>query len=369
MIYALVVAMCLVAAVPARAFVTSPNTAFRSTQLFSSVEERTIKSISAPDFYWQFRLERLSNKKGGDLPFSAANYPDVSSNKDLYDAYYLDLTLQGKLDGFDWEAEKNINDSEWQSIYKNICKWSSDTSKSNRPDTSNLPENDFDLLKQFYPQISFRDLDQPFAAEEVGANFKYGSMKDMLQAALDGTLDVPGYSNDIVNLDAGKAKAALASLKESTMGKLDAIQKDTMAYAMAPFPDDQAKQHYATLKTKLADFPQGAAGWTDFRKKMEAEVDEMAKLASKPFDPHHHGEGDCVSPAEEFKAKYGRDLDEMQERMNAYKSDPKAFLENAIIQNFGQNGLDVWKKSEGFSMSDSEKASAEKAFADFIAKA
>ena len=48
------------------------------------------------------------------------------------------------------------------------------------------------------------------------------------------------------------------------MGKLDAIHKDTMAYAMAPFPDDQAKQHYATLKTKLADFPQGAAGWADF---------------------------------------------------------------------------------------------------------
>ena len=46
---------------------------------------------------------------------------------------------------------------------------------------------------------------------------------------------------------------------------------------------------------------------------MEREVDEMARLASKPVDEHGHG-GDGPSPAEEFEAKYGKNLDTMQVR-------------------------------------------------------
>ena len=123
--------------------------------LRASVEDKQIVNMESPDFYWQYRLDRLASKKGGDLTYSAANYPDVpaGSFQDLYDAYYLDLTLQGKLEGFDWEQEKKISDSEWQSIYKSICKWTSTTAKANKPDVSNLPTNDFDLLKQFYPQV------------------------------------------------------------------------------------------------------------------------------------------------------------------------------------------------------------------------
>ena len=81
----------------------------------------TIKEITAPDFYWQFRLDRLVGKKGGDLPFDKASYPEAKGAKDQYDAYYLDLTLNGKLANFDWMAEKEVTDSEWLSIYKNIC--------------------------------------------------------------------------------------------------------------------------------------------------------------------------------------------------------------------------------------------------------
>jgi len=336
------------------------------------VEDKQIVSIESPDFYWEYRLDRLASKKGGELAFSKENYPDVDGFRDLYDAYYLDLTLQGKLEGFDWEEEKKISDSEWQSIYKSICKWTSTTSKANKPDTSNLPANDFDLLKQFYPQLNFRDLETPFAVEEVGANFPYRNLKVMLQAALDGKLSVPGYDSSIVSLEATDAKVKLAALRDSTMAKLDAIQADTMAYATADYPDEQAKTHYKALQEKLGSFPQGAAGWADFRSKMETEVDEMAKLASKKVDEHHgHGEAK-VSPAEEFEAKYGRSLEEMQERMNQYKQDPKGFLENSIIEKFGTKGLEVWKKSESFSagdVSEADKAAAEKAFADFLAKA
>jgi di/tripeptidase len=128
-------------------------------------------------------------------------------------------------------------------------------------------------------------------------------------------------------------------------------------------------------QAKLADFPQGAAGWATFRAKMEVEVDEMAKLASKPADVHHgHGHDEehgaaKLSPAEEFEAKYGRSLDAMTERMAKYKSDPKGFLESSILDEFGQKGLDVWKKSESFSaasMSEADKATAEQAFASFL---
>ena len=281
------------------------------------------------------------------------------------------------MEGFDWVAEKEIGDSEWLAIYKNICDWSSKTVKANKPDTSNLPASDFDLLKQFYPQLNFRELDAPFAVEEVGKNFPYRSMKDMLTAAMKGSLAVPGYdSKSITSLDAGDVRKDLNALKEKTMKNLDAVYEDVKAFASNPFPDEESRKHYKSLSAKLADFPQTPSDWNNYRAKMDKEVDEMARLASKPDDHHHHeeGEADHVSPAQEFEQKYGRNLEEMQERMNKYKSDPEGFLEASILEKFGKNGLDIWKKSQEFSanmsvMSDSDKAAAEKAFSDFLKKA
>jgi len=343
----------------------------------STMEADVMKAQECPDFYWQYRLDRLVSKKGGDLPYNPSAYPDVKGAKALYDAYYLDLTLSGKLAGFDWMAEKDISDSEWLSIYRSICQWSQTTAKANKPSTSNLPANDFDLLKQFYPQLNFRDLETNFVADEVGSNFPYANMKEMLGAALAGKLSVPGYSADSVkSLEATEVRATLKTLETNTMKKIDAIYEDALKFAGNPFPDEQAKKHYQALRTKLADFPQGAAGWAAYREKMEREVDEMAKLASKPEDPHHHhGDDDHgPSPAEEFEKKYGKNLDEMQERMIKYKADPEKFLENSILEKYGKNGLDIWKKSQEFSsqmsvMSESDKANAEKKFADFLKQA
>ncbi len=340
--------------------------------------EKTISAIESPDFYWQFRLDRLANKMGAALPYSASNY-EGKTPKALYDAYYLDLTLQGKMDGFDWVAEKEISDTEWISVYKQICNWSKSTVKSNKPDTSNLPASDFDLIKQFYPQLNFRDLETPFSPEEVGSNFPYNNMKEMLTAAMKGSLNVPGYSGKtFTSLEATEIKADLAKLKEKTMKKVDEIFADTMKYATNPYPDDQAKKHYKALKAKLADFPQTPQAWEQYRANVEKEVDEMARLASKPDDHHHHhgdeGHDDHVSPAQEFQQKYGRNLDEMQERMNAFKADPEGFMEKSIIEKYGKAGLDVWKKSQEFSnnmsvMSEADKKAAEKAFSDFLNKA
>jgi len=348
----------------------------RSTE----VATRTIKEIVAPDFYWQYRLARLVEKKSSDLNFNKKNYPDVSGDKDLYDAYYLDLTLQGKMDGFDWRAEKTISDSDWQKIYKSICQWSSSTAKENKPDTTSLPSNDFDLLKQFYPQLSFRDLETPFATEEVGNGFPYKNLKELYSAAVSGqTLKVPGSPSSVTTLEATEVRSQLKSLKESTMKKLDAIYSDCLQYAQNPFPDNDAKNHYQKLKGKLSNFPQGAAAWATFRTNMEKEVDEMARLASKREEHHghhgeEHGEEEHMSPAKEFELKYGKNLDEMAERMAKYKSDPQGFLEASIVEKFGKSGLDVWKKSQEFSsnlavMSDADKATAEKAFSEFLQKA
>ena len=348
----------------------------------SSTTERQITSIEAPDFYWKYRLDRLASKKGSDLPMNEANYPEAHNAKDMYDAYYLDLTLQGKMDGFDWMAEKEISDSEWQSIYKNICQWSSTAVKANKPDTSNLPENDFDLLKTFYPQLNFRDLDTPFVADEVGDRFPYANMKEMMSAAVNGKLNVPGYSStSAASLEATEVRKELAAIKEASMKKVDAIYATTMEMAKNPFPDAAAKTHYQALKKKLADFPQNPAAWATFRANMEKEVDEMARLAAKKDDDHHHhhhhheeGEDDHVSPAEEFEAKYGRNLDMMQERMNKYKADPEGFLEASILEKYGKNGLDIWKKSQTFSaqmavMSEAEKAATEGKFTAFLNQA
>lgn len=331
----------------------------------------TIAQVDSPDFYWQFRLDRLVSKKGGELAYGAENYPEAGSPKALYDAYYLDLTLQGKMEGFDWKAEKEITDSEWLNIYKNICSWSESNYKANKPDNSNLPTNDFDLLKQFYPQLNMRDLETPFAPEEVGANFPYANMGEMLSAAVAGSLSVPGVDGKtITKIEATEATAELSALKTETMAKIDAVYESAMAFAKNAFPDDEAKEHYKTLKGKLANFPQSPDAWAAFRADMEKEVDEMARLASKKVDHHHHGE-DCVTPEAEFEAKYGKSLEEMQARMDRFKSDPEGFLENSIMEKFGKQGLDVWKKSQVFAkdaevMSASDKAKAEESFSSFL---
>jgi hypothetical protein len=335
---------------------------------------QTITQVDSPDFYWQFRLDRLVSRKSDDLSFKAANYAEAASPKSQYDAYYLDLTLQGKMEGFDWKAEKEITDSEWLIIYKNICKWSETNYKKNKPDYTKLPTNDFDLLKQFYPQLNMRDLETPFQPDEVGDNFPYTSMGEMLSAAVAGNLAVPGYTvASTTSIEATEVMAELQVLKAETMAKIDAVYATAMAFAQNAMPDEEAKAHYTALKGKLANFPQSPAAWVTFRADMEKEVDEMARLASKKAEHRAHGE-DGVSPSAEFEAKYGKSLDDMQARMDKFKSDPEGFLESSIKEKFGQQGLDVWKKSQVFAkdaevMSAADKAAAEDSFSSFLGNA
>lgn len=341
-------------------------------------------TIEAPDFYWKYRLDRLVGKKGGDLPFKPSNYEEAKTPEEQYEAYYLDLTLNGKMAGFDWKAEKEISDSEWMSIYKSICQWSADTTKKNKPSSASIPSSDFDLLRAIYPQVNYRELETKFTPDEVGPNFPYASMKEMMDDAMAGTLKVAGIApGSVTSLEASSARAKLAALKEKTMAKVDAIYNDCLAYAKNPFPDADSKTHYQALRATLAEFPQSKEGWATYRANMEKEVDEMATLASRKEEEHHHhgeeeehghGHAKKMSVAEEFQQKYGRNLDEMAEKMAAFKSDPEGFLEASIIAKYGKAGLDVWKKSQEFSknmsvMSEADKTAAEQAFASFIKSA
>jgi hypothetical protein len=212
MFYSLVAIGCAALLAPSSAFNGARVAPSRSAPMMTAVatEAAAIAQSESPDFYWQFRLDRLVSKKGADLSFAAKNYPDSISPKALYDAYYLDLTLQGKMENFDWSAEKEINDSEWQIIYKYICNWTKDVAKASS--SAKLPENDFDLLKQFYPSVDMRDLETPFVESEVGQNFPYKNMKEMLGAASAGTLKVPKFEG-VTSLDAVEAKKQLQILR------------------------------------------------------------------------------------------------------------------------------------------------------------
>jgi len=342
----------------------------------SDVQEKPLVTIQAPDFYWKFRLDRLAKKKGGELAYSEKSYPDADGFKDLYDCYYLDLVVMGKAEGFDWEAEKEISDSDWLKIYSNIAQWTTVTAKENRPTTATLPKSDFDLLKAFYPYLNFRDLETPLNKLEVGENFPYRTMKDMMSAAVTGDINVPGYSASSVTLDAAEAKKAVAALKERTMAKMENIFQETLVYANSDFPDDKSKAHYRALAAKLADIPKSPAELATYNAKMTAEVDDMVSLLAVKEEEHHGHDEEHSEPsaAELFEAKYGKSLEDMMMRQAAYKSDPVGYMEASIIEQHGKNGLDMWKKSQEFSeklsvMSAADKLAAETLFSDFLKKA
>lgn len=352
----------------------------------STTEADTLVKIDSPDFYWKFRLERMATNLGGSLPFNAGNYPRASGYKELYKAYYLDLAINGKCEGYDWDGDREVSDEDWKTIYNEVAEWTKKTVKANKPTASTLPASDIDLLRQFYPSIDTREMDTPFVAEEVGENFPYRNMKAMLDAASAGKLSVPGYSKDITDLDVNATLAKLDKMEADAIAKLDALEADALAFAMNPFPDDKAKAHYRKIRETLGTFPQGAAAWATYRSNDEKVIEEMARLAAKKDEHHHHHEeegeegGDHhhkvekMSTAQEFEVKYGRNLEEMEERYAMYKANPATFMEKNLEKKYGKKGIDAWKASQEINqqlalLSDSEKKALEAEYSAFLAKA
>lgn len=287
----------------------------------------------------------------------------------------ISLGLQGKLKGFNWTEDKKISDGEWFSIYKSITEWTQDVSKKQKANSNNVPENDFDLLKQFYPELNYRDLETNFVPTEVGPNFPYNNLKELFGAAANGKLSISAPSGT-PNLEATETRKKLAALKETAIKRVDAAYAKVMKYAEQTLPDEEAKKHYQTMKKKLADNPQGASAWAAQRANLEKDIDEMARFAARRVDEHHHheGEGEHLSPAEEFEKKYGMNLDQLQETFNRFKADPNAFLETSIMSKFGRNGVDIWNKSQEFAakykaLSPAERAAAETKYIEFLNQA
>jgi hypothetical protein len=340
------------------------------------------ETVEAPDFYWKFRLERLVDKKGKELSFNEASYPEVKGYKDLYDSYYLDLTLQNKLVDFDREAEQKITESDWLSIYKSICQWSSKMARKTKVDPSALPENDIDLVKMFFPNLDTRDLDADLDQDAFGDAFPYKNMKELFHAASTGTLKIQpdaGYLDKVSSspaegksplvLDMSEGRRQLEELKNESLAALEIARDEALALARNPFPDDLARQHYREMKMKLDALPSTPAQWEAYEADMLSRIDEMAKFASRRVEEegehheHHddHADGQHakpvrLTPAEEFQNKYGRNLDEVMDNLSKYKADPDGFLEASILSSYGKKGVETWRKIQAHaaSLTDAE---------------
>lgn len=336
-----------------------------------------VRSVQSPNFYWKYRLDRLIRKKGAELAYNEKNYPESKDYESQYNAYYLDLVLQGKANDLDVNAEKKLSDGEWFSIYSSICEWTKQQAAQQKSVTASLASNDFDLLKQFYPNLDFKELEEKFEANDFGSNFPYSNMKSMLVAAIDGKLNIPGYpAPSVQTLEASDTKKALSELQEKTMAKIDKIYEDAMKFVNQPFIDEKARQHYQKLRQKVAEFPQTPEAWATQRADFERDIDEMARFAARKVEEHHHHEGEeeHLSPAQEFEKKYGMNLEELQNEFNRFKSDPDSFLESTIVEKFGKEGLDVWKQSQEFAdaynkLSPEARAAEEAAYLAFLKQA
>lgn len=51
------------------------------------------------EYHRKYRLDRLAIKKSGELVLEVGNYPEAKTFREIFDAYYLDLTLQGLMEG------------------------------------------------------------------------------------------------------------------------------------------------------------------------------------------------------------------------------------------------------------------------------
>lgn len=327
------------------------------------VQEKVVTSLNdvpGPDFYWKYRLDRLVSKKGSELQFQEANYPEVTGFKDLYYSYYLDLSFQNKLVSFDVEAEQQVTDEEWLKIFKSICQWSSKAASKNKFDPATLPSNDFELVKMLYPNANMRELEEPLKEEEYGVDFPYKNLKDMYSAARKGTLSIPGYSTNSPEnyiLDVSEARQALAELKERTLAELDATLEECKALVLNPFPDETARIHYQKLRERLAALPQSDEEWVVHRARKLALVEEMATVVSRRVPEeqllaHEHHEEEHASssppiptPAEDLQTKYGKNIEVLAQDFAKFKNNPTGYLETFLTERVGKTVSDVWKRT------------------------
>jgi len=356
------------------AFVGAPR-AFgtRSSVSMAATETAVLKRIDSPDFYWKCRIEKLAKKTGGSYAFNADNYPDCAYGKEQFKAYYLDLALSGKLENYNVEEDTDVSDEEWQTIYNDAVAWSKKTVRENKPSAASLPTSEFDLLRQFYPSVDLREMETPFVEEEVGKDFPYRTMKDMLDAASTGKFSIPGYAPPAnLELEVTGSLAKLDQIEAEAIARLDKLQDEVMSVVLNPMPDETSKAHYRQMRELLK------ATQTD-RAVVEKEVEEMARLMNKKDDHHHHHEEEGhheekMSPAQEFEMKFGQNYAEFEERYALYKSNPSNFMEKLLEKKHGKTGVEVWKKSLELDqkltvMSEAEQKALRAEYEAFLAKA
>ena len=356
-----------------------------------------LDDIVAPDFYWKYRLERFVNKMEDNLPFDVKNYPRASGYQELYQHYLADLHFQKKLINFDWAADQDITDDENLVILDYYDDWLTEVSKKARITEADLPANDLDLLKMFYPSLDISEFEVPFEKELIGADFPYLNLKEMFAAVDNDTFALPpsfssstaeddeedgdyDYATDIkgeygeeegLDLSAGvDVSAQVAALEVETMARLDAALANVTSYARQPYPDEEARAHYLRMRDRLVGRPQTAAEWSASRAKDERDVEEMVAFSSRPVasaregggggDHHDHENEPAAAEAaaeaaaaarealsQEFEDRFGWRPEQAQQDFALFKANPAKFTEEMIRAKHGSGAADAWRETKG----------------------
>lgn len=327
---------------------TATQSTGSSTPPTTSLQE-FLAEKDGPDFYWKYRLERLKKKKGSAYAFDRANYPGKKTDQELYEVYYLDLVLRGKMEGFDVHEEQLVKEEEWKEIFNEMMDWTN-TVHRDIPESS-LPDSPFELLETFFPELRkpLLELDSPLNDPDV----HYKTKKDMLEDAFRGKLTLPpGVGKE--EIDITSLEQELDMIEADALQKVDALQNQMLAEIESSpiLLDPPALSFYQKAKEFLQNIPITTAEIQAERTKTLQRVDEMAAFVVRAENEehehhheHHEGAEQKLSVAEQFKQKYGMDLIKIRERLAKFNSDSN-YLESVAMEMDGKEGLENWKEIE-----------------------
>lgn len=311
---------------------------------------------------------------GKELPFDPNNY-EPTDYEGLHDSYLLDLLFQDKLEEYYLDdEEEEITEEDWENkILEDYANWSEEV--GNAEENKFIPpDDDFQLLKAVFPSLETDEFETPFSQDEA-EGIPYNNYHELFQAAARGEL----ANSNLGEYSLDGALKELETAKEKSIKRLEAIRDEMTAKAMVDFPDEIARKHYQEMRKELADLFLTDEERKKRQQDFERKVDEMARLACKSKEEHHHHHHDehhekTLSPEEEFAAKYGKRLSDIESRGSDFKSNPATFIEKTIERKFGQDGISAWRaleeaKVEKAKLSEAEAKAQELEFIEFLKRA
>jgi len=342
-------------------FAFSPRTPSLLSKLDATTTSTTIgKKVSleeflarkeGPDFFWKYRLERLKKKKADVYPFDPSNYTGKHTDKELYEIYYLDLVLKGKMEGFDIEKEQVVDEDEWRLIFRDMAAWTREVEQSVPKES--IPDSPFDLLSIFFPEMrpAFQELEAPLNDPDI----PYKTTREFVEDAFRGNFPIKGVTAED---DSAEFEKQLDTIEAESLQRVHDLRQRLLQEVESDQEqlDEQSKAFYRRAKELVNSTPITQAEWDTESEKTKRLVEEMAELAAAEDEEHHHHDEEHeghdehhekkLSIPEQFKQRYGRDLKKMQERLGKFSANPNNYLEVVAVEAAGKEGLDLWKEIE-----------------------